>query len=218
MTEIIKDGDEISPEEAVSSEESQDTDLDETESTEEEENVESESEEDSAADDGFHKTELEKVKERLGKKVDKERERRIAAERNRGLSREEAEVMVNEKVSEVVKGLQRSTIEDRVDQLARTPEEKELILYHYDRSIVPTGNLNEDLENAYALANKNKVRTQISELKKSILSKKTRQSGSDAGAEIKPKPSLKISKEDRELAKFAGVAPEKFVEQKEKNK
>lgn len=217
MSEEIKKEGETSEEEAEDLQESQNTETDDSESTEDKESVESESREDTdVEDEDFHKSELEKVQDRLGKKVDKEREKRIAAERAKGLTAEEVEKLVDKRVSGVVKGFQRSSVEDTANKLARTPEEKELILYHYDHSIVPTGNISEDIENAYALANKNKVRKQLSELNQSLKSKKARQGGSDAGAEIKPKPTFEITQEVRDAAKFAGVSPEKFLEMQDK--
>lgn len=204
---------------AASEEESQTTDTDESESSEESEVVDSEDENDSdAKNEDFHKAELERVRkeeqERLGNKLDKEREKRIAAERAKGLSREEAEALVKEGVREAVKSFQRSSIEDRAEQLASSPEEKELILYHYDHSIVPTGNIREDLENAYALANKNKTNARISELQRAVKSKKTRQGASDAGQQVKPKQGPKITSEDVEMAKFAGTTPEEFAKRR----
>lgn len=203
---------------AASEEESQTTDTDESESSDGEEVVESSDDDDSEAETNFHKSELERVRkeeqERLGSKIDKEREKRIAAERAKGLSREDAEAMVKEGIKEAVKGFQRTSIEDRAEQLASSPEEKELILHHYDHSIVPTGNLREDLENAYALANKHKTNARIAELQRAAVSKRTRQGASDAGQQIKPKQGPKVTQTDIEGAAFAGVTPEEFAKER----
>ncbi len=217
MAEIEKKEEETLEADAASEEkESQDTDTDESESSDDSEIVDSGEEKDSdAIDEDFHESELKRVKneerERLGSKVDKERDKRLAAEREKGLSREEAQALVKEETAKAVKGFQRSSIEDKADQLASSDDERKLILHHYDHSIIPTGNLREDLENAYALANKNKTNARIAELQRAAASKRSRQSSSDAGPQIKPKQSPEVTAEDREMAKFAGVKPEEFA-------
>ncbi len=216
MAEIEKKEEETLETDAASEKESQDTETDESESSESSEEVGSEKDDDSdAIDEDFHKAELERVRneerERLGSKVDKERDKRIKAEKEKGLSPEEVQTLVKEETAKAVKGFQRSSIEDRAEQLASSDDERKLILHHYDHSIIPTGNLREDLENAYALANKNKTNARITELQRAAVSKRNRQSSSDAGQQVKPKQSPEVTAEDREMAKFAGVTPEEFA-------
>lgn len=187
---------------------------DESESESEESEVETEEDEEEEEPPVGHKEELDRVKERLGKKIDVERGKRIKAEREKGISREEAERIADERVSQMRKEFSRNRAEELAERLSQSKEEKELILLHYDNSIVPSGNLEEDIENAYALANRKSNQKKIDELKRSALSKKTRGGGSGAGAPQEGKKQVKISNEDRDAAAFAGVPVEEFIKKK----
>lgn len=204
-------GEEILEEGALPSEEAEETNL---ESKPEEESVETtESGEDSNANEVVdYKTELEKERERLGLKIDKERQKRIEAQKG-SMPREEVEKLINEKVGQVEKQMFRERATIIAERLAKSPAEKELIMLHYDHSILPTGNLEEDMDMAYTLANRKKTQGTISELQNSLKSKKTISSGgSDAGAPpIEQKPKQKYSQEILDGAKFVGVTPEEFV-------
>lgn len=159
-----------------------------------------------------YEAELEEERNRLGKKIDKERAKRIEAEKDKGLSREEVEALINEKVSQTEKRLLNSRADLIAEKLAKSPAEKKLILHHYEHSIIPTDNLEEDMEKAQALANRKRVSGQISELQKANDAKKRVISGNpDGGAPIEQKPKPKYSQEIIEAAKFAGVTPEEFV-------
>ncbi len=161
--------------------------------------------------------ELEKERERLGKKIDKEREKRLEAERNKGITREEAEKIADERVSQMEKRVFRSRAELLAERLAKSSAERDLILFHYDNSIISSGNIEEDIDNAYTLANKKKVQGQISELKKAAMSKKNVIVGdSDGGAPIEQKPKKKYSQDIIDGAKFAGKTPEEFAKELDK--
>ena len=142
----------------------------------------------------------------------------MVAERAKGLTREEAEKLVDERTASLEKRLLKSRAEGLASDLAKTPEEKELILHHYENSIVPSGSIEEDIENAYALANRKKLRGTLSELKRAAFSKKTRQADSGPGAPPQEKKELKISKEARDIAEFSGKSPEEAQKELDKRK
>lgn len=174
--------------------------------------VENQSEENSDNDNIDFGAELEKERQRLGKKIDKERDKRLEAERNKGLTREEVEKITEERISQVEKRIFRSRAELMAEKLAKSSAERDLILHHYDNSIISTGNIEEDIDNAYTLANKKKIAGQISELKKAAISKKNIIVGdSGGGTPIEQKPVKKYSQDIIDGAKFAGVTPEDFV-------
>jgi len=158
-----------------------------------------------------YEAELEKERERLGKKIDKERERRIAAEKAKGLSYEDAEKLIDERVALAERRLARGRAEQLAGELAGSQAEKDLILLHYDNSIIPSGNLEADMEKAFALANIKKIQGTVSELKRTAIHKKTLSGGSGAGAPIEQKPKPKYSQDIIDGAKFAGVSPEVFA-------
>src|SRR3990167_5522398 len=208
--------DEIKKEDASSSEEAgEEAGNENLESESEESDVEPEDndEDSNEIEEEDFQTKLEKERKRLGKKIDTEREKRINAEKG-SISREEAEKLISEKVGEVQKTMFRERAELIAERLAKSPAERELIMLHYDNSIIPTGNLQEDVENAHAIANRKKTQSTISELQNSLKSKKTISSGgSGAGQPIEQKPKQRYSQDVLDAAKFAGVTPEEFVKQ-----
>lgn len=205
---------ETTVEDASTPEESEEVEADDTESETEESDVETESEEDSEPEGVDYEAELEKERKRLGKKIDKEREKRINAEKNKGLSVEEAEALVDERVAKVEKRLLRGQAEVIATNLAESDAERELILLKYDNSIILTGNLEEDMANAHALANRKSVAGTVSELKAKVKSNKMKTlGGSDAGKPAITKSTKKFTQEVIDAAEFAGVSPEEFVKQ-----
>lgn len=206
--------DEKKTEEASDSENEEaeeEAEADESESEEDEVETE-ESEEDSKAEGEVDfDAELKKEQERLGKKIDKERNDKNELKK-KFIPREEAEKLVNEKVAESERRILRDRAEELAGQLAGSEAEKKLILFHYDNSIVHTGNIKTDMENAHLFANRNRVKGTISELRKAAEHKKTLGGGSDAGAPAEqPKPKKKYSQDILDGAKFAGVSPEEFA-------
>lgn len=156
--------------------------------------------------------ELEKERQRLGGKIDKERQKRVEAEKNKGLSREEVEKMIEEKTSQSEKRILRSRAELLAEKLSKSSAERDLILHHYDNSIISSGNIEEDIDNAFVLANKKRIQGQMSELKQAAMSKKNVIVGnSGAGAPNEFKKAPKYSQDIIDGAKFAGVSPEDFV-------
>ncbi len=163
-----------------------------------------------------YESRLEAERQRLGEKIDKEREKRVK-DRKSFMPREEAEKLINEKVGEVQKQMLHERAEIIAERLAKNPAHKELIMLHYDHSIIPSGNLQEDMEMALALADRKATKSKISELEQTLKSKKTTlPGGSDAGQPIEQKPKQKFSQEVLDAAKFANVTPEEFVKKQNK--
>jgi hypothetical protein len=218
---------ETTEDEAESSEESEESGANTESESEDEESVDSEDEEDDSAadededesedDDVDHASELDRLrkqKEKLGKKVDKERERRIAAEKQQGIPREEVERIADERAERILK---RNQAENLAGRLAKSSAERDLILHHYENSIVPTGDLEEDIASAHALANKKRVKGQQSEFRRSEQSKrKIQNGGADGGQPLRTDKPKRFSQEIIEGAKFAGVTPEQFAKSLEK--
>jgi hypothetical protein len=198
---------------ASSSEESQEA-VNSQETELEEESVETtETEEESAPID--YEEELRRVKEKLGSKVDKERQKRIEAEKN-AISLEDVERIVEERVGIVRNDLMKDQIEALASRMAKSDSEKELALHYFNNRITRTGNFREDLEDAFALANKKKYSSQISELQKTISSKKTISGASEAGAPAKSNKPVRYSQDVIQGSKMAGVSPEEFAKELEK--
>lgn len=158
--------------------------------------------------------ELRKERERLGKKIDKERQKRIEAQK-KALTSEEVQKLIEEKTVDLERRLMRDRVISLIEQKTSSPEEKELALFKYDHYIIPTGNIEEDVENAIALVNWKRLKSEINEVRTSVNSKESRSQDSGAGAPAKPKKQQKFSQEVIDSARFAGVSPEEFVKKLE---
>lgn len=188
----------------------------ETESEESEVETETNEEATDAVEGDDFESRLEAERKRLGLKIDNERKKRVEAQKN-SIPREEVEKLINEKVGAVQKAMLRERAELIAERMAKSPAEKALILLHYDHSIVSSGNVQEDMEMAHALANRKQTQSKISELQQSLKSKKTTLTGgSDAGHPVEFKAPRKFSQEVLEGAAFAGVSPEEFVKKQNK--
>ena len=75
-------------------------------------------------------------------------------------------------------------IGEAIQKTSTDAHEAALIRWHYDNSIRPSGDLELDVENARALANKRRVQNQFEEMKASIISKETVGTGSGAGRRV----------------------------------
>lgn len=208
------------PDEGASPSEENPKEVGASESELDDEGVEPDDLDDDSADEVDHEAELERERVRLGGKVDKERGKRIAAEKAKGLSREEVTEIVRSENAHTEKRLQRSHAEELADRIARSDAERDHILHHYDHSIIPSGSLEEDIENAHALANKKRHSSQLSELRAAARSKGTRVSSSTAGAPAKDKKPVRYTQDVIDGAKFASkpghpVTKEEFAKKLE---
>ena len=116
----------------------------------------------------------------------------IVEEIDRRMEERLAAFSSNFRVNEVQQAIQRRTTD---------PHETELVRYHFENSIRQTGDVELDVENAYVLANKQRVKSQLEELKASLVSKDTKSSGSPAGrkpAEHDEVPLPPLSEVDRQ--------------------
>jgi hypothetical protein len=175
--------------------------------------VETEESEEGAGNQIDFEVELQKERERLGKKIDKERERRIAAERNqKGIDPDAVREIVRNEISGIETRVFRNQAVAIAGRLAKSTAERDLILHHYDNSIVRTDDIEDDMAKAQALANRKRMQGTVSELQTALRSKQTRLSGADAGTPpVKPKKKPVYSQEIIDAAKFANQPVEEFV-------
>ncbi len=179
-----------------------------------EDNVDSEETEDSSDTEGVdYESEVEKLKQKFGKKLDKTRDK-IRQLKENTVPKEEVDKIVDEKLVAIRKEIQEERAQAIAERMSKSPDEAELILLNFKHRIVPSGNLQEDMEAAYALANSKKFEGKMSELKTALKSKKSIPSGgSGAGAPVEQKPKVKYSQEIVDAAKFAGKTPEEFAKE-----
>lgn len=127
------------------------------------------------------------------------------------------EAKVNERMSKFQRDMVQDNIDATLENLTDDPDERKLILFHYDNTIQKSGysrsKILSDLENAQALANRARIVKENSEFKRALKAKQTisnngggsnqdRDNDSGSGAETK------YSKDDLELMKKMGISPE----------
>ncbi len=66
--------------------------------------------------------------------------------------------IVEEKVGTVRSTFAKAEVDTRISKLTKTPKEKQLVEYHFNNTIKPTGDIDEDVENAYIIANKHRIK------------------------------------------------------------
>lgn len=125
--------------------------------------------------------------------LESEKKRREKAESSSQYHREEAEKLRKEKegfatkeeLKELEANLTRKTfisqVEAEVKRIARTPKEAELILYHYNHSLTPTGDVATDVRRALLLANEKRIGAENEELWATLQSKENRSPGVSGG-------------------------------------
>lgn len=129
---------------------------------------------------------------------------------------------VKEVIREELVAFKREMSSERIDEtiskLTDNPDEIALIKHHYENSIKPTGfdkdSIAIDIQNAYTLANAQKVLKQNNELKEALKAKKTISGGtggSSAGKAVKSSgyPDT-LSQADISFLKSQGITPEKY--------
>ena len=135
---------------------------------------------------------------------------------------EDKSLDVKEVIREELVAFKREMSSERIDEtiskLTDNPDEIALIKHHYENSIKPTGFDKEsiaiDIQNAYTLANAQKVLKQNNELKEALKAKKTISGGtggSSAGKAVKSSgyPDT-LSQADISFLKSQGITPEKY--------
>ncbi len=106
-------------------------------------------------------------------------------------------------------------VEEELNRLSDSPDEKELIKYHYNNRIKSSGvsrkAIQEDLRSAYLLANQSKFLKENEELKAALKSEATKSKGG-TGSNQKPlkaeeKTEIKLSAADLAFCKKRGIDP-----------
>ena len=149
--------------------------------------------------------------------LDKERERRIKAEsmlqrikeksKEKSIESEPEDDDIDIRLKAMEEKIERSaTVASEagayavISRRANTPEEIEAIRYHYQNSIRLTGDIELDVENASAIANKKRISNQLDEAKAALKSKDLRSTVvTGAGQKTSQEPSLNLSTGDQRL-------------------
>ncbi len=83
-------------------------------------------------------------------------------------------------------------------------DEMKVLMWHYNNSIVRSGNIEDDIENAYLLAHKGRLKQTFSEIKRADQNKPKKGAGESSGQKVKTLKVLEIPKDQHEILRRRG--------------
>lgn len=171
-----------------------------------EEAKETEEESEESSEDIDYKAELE---EELRKKDEKLKKAGHKIEELKKEKKEnEYEEMDDDRIRKIVreenqslrKDISRSRIQEHIDNIAKSEDEGKLIMFHYENSIISTGNVEEDVESAQAIANKKQNKKMMGEAMRALRSQSMKGKDGDSGQRKVYGPGEpEVSKENQQL-------------------
>lgn len=141
-------------------------------------------EEKKASENIDYKAELERTKKQLGQaehtilKLKSEKDKEIEEEDDT-VEKETVEEVAKKEARKYFVNLSKQQAENTARSLSTNDDEFNLIMFHYENSLIPTGNIEEDIKTAKLLANRKRIDKDIEQLKRANFSKETR--GIDGG-------------------------------------
>ena len=182
--------------EEKTSEKNEELEEESEEETEESEETEEETEEKEEVD---YKEKFEE-EEKLRKKAES------SAQYHKEQLKSQDEPVTKKDLEEVEANLtrkaQKAQAELEAGKLARNDDERKLILLHYEKSIVPTGDIVKDIRRSWLMANESKIEAENEELRIALESRETRSTGVSGG---KPPANSKEPQVTPELKKLLSM-------------
>lgn len=174
--------------ETTTEEETQEETTEETtESTEEESTEETTegTEEESGGENIDYKAELQKLRKEVAGDAYKyrkgRREETVEAEEDeedKPITAKQLKEVLSDNTAQTVSRIKKEQIETEVHNRARNGDEANLVLHHLETTLKGgTGNTNDDIDNAFALANKGRMKEVVSEVNRAIDSSKRKGKG-----------------------------------------
>lgn len=108
------------------------------------------------------------------------------------------EELVSKKSEDIYKKLSQNQVNDRLDKYASSEDEKELMRFHLEHTINPSGDLDKDVQDAKLIANRKSLLTENQELKAALRAKGSIRNSS-MGTEVKTNQATKDDKEMKKL-------------------
>lgn len=118
----------------------------------------------------------ESIIQRHSEKKRDEEEEEEGDENRSSIDPEEVRNIIREEITPIVSELRRDKIDEAIKKVAVDSSHAQLIRYHYDNSVRQTGDMELDIENSVALADKRRTKQQVEELKATLASKDMRSS------------------------------------------
>ena len=179
-------------------EETQETTEETTESTEEESTEETE--EESGEENIDYKAELQKLQKEVAgdaykyRKTKREETEEVEEdEEDKPITAKQLKEVLSENTIQTVSRIKKEQIETEVRNRARNDDEAELVLHHLETTLKGgTGNISEDIDNDFALANKGRMREVVKAVNRAIDSSMRKGKGDVQ--------SRKVAKDDKDKA------------------
>jgi len=165
------------------------------------------------SEDIDYTAELEKVKTQLGKAehriVELKKDKKKVEEDDdfdEPVSKNELRDIIREEMQPLKKDMNRNRAQEQAQSVSQNTAERELIMFHYENSIVLTGNVEVDIENAQALANRGRMKKQLSEAHRALRSNAMKGKGAESGQKKDPVAlEPKLSPENTKLLRIANA-------------
>lgn len=164
--------------------------------------------------DDYYKKELERTQRELGQAqhvIQKLKEKKDDDPNEVPIIDESViEAAVERKIAPIIRTLQETQAQQLVRERTASSAEAELALFHLKNTIMPSGNLATDVENAIALANRGRIQKTVSELKRSVVSQSNRTPVSGGDQRLPQKETVTLSPDEERIAKAYGLTPEEL--------
>ena len=196
-------------EQEKNTEETQVEEIEESEETEEtSEEAEEETEETDDSQDIDYKSELEKLKVVVASDAYKYRQdkREDKEEDTQELTADSIRQIIQEETSKISNSVRKDTLSSKAHSMARDTDEAELALYHLETTLKGgTGDTDQDLKNAFALANQGRNAAVLKEVKRAVDIKKNKADVTGAKKSVKKTAQPHLSDSDAKMIKQFGL-------------
>lgn len=191
---------EVETQASENQEETTEETTDESESTEEE------------SQDVDYKEELEALQARLEGKEKQLEQAEFTIEKikkdRKGSSQDDIQKLIEQEIAKRFDSVEKTALQSSAEQLAqsvaRNDDEAKLILFHYKNSIISSGDLRSDIENAQILANRKRIQGELEELKRSMSAPKAKSAGG-SGTKKSSVEVPKLSPKEASFIQSAGM-------------
>ena len=122
----------------------------------------------------------------------------------KGVTLDDMRAIVREEMGGIKSSFAKAEVETRVSKLAKNDKEKALTIHLFDNRIVRSDNLDEDVDDAWWLANKNRIKATMAELGRGNKAKK-KSSGESTGQKRETSEKGKPSSQEEAFAKKRGL-------------
>ena len=194
----------------VKEEETKEVENEDSEEAEAKSNAEEESNEESEID---YKGELEKKQgnaEHNREGYDKRK-----GESHTVIDKEGTQKLIATEVAKAVGQVTKQNALMIAKSLSRSEDETELTMWHYENSIMKSGDIHEDIENAHFLANKKRYANDVSEARRSAVSAESKSRGGGPGTKRDQElPKAVLTDAEKKLKVF-GISEAELLKAKE---